>query len=607
MPKSASPDLIQVDWEPIGKRVQIEAGKTLLAASQEAGIELISICGGIASCDSCKVKLISGVLSVPEFDETNMLYEDEIDSGIRLACQAVPLEDVRIYVPAESLTTPQRLQVEGQSVEIEIDPVIKVVEVKMDEPSLTDLRADAKRLKDALEAEGLNPESARISILKNLPEQLRSQEWSASAVVRHEEIISILPPKSKLFGVAVDIGTTKLAAYLVDLENGETIAKVGDMNPQIAYGEDVISRIAYTNENKNGGKVLQESLVESLNGLFETLCTETKITTDQVVEVVAVGNTAMHHIFAGLPVKQLGRSPYVPAVSEAIDIRANEIGLRIAPGGYVHLPPNIAGYVGSDHVAIYLATDLWKEDRVVVALDIGTNTEITLAAGGKLLSCSCASGPAFEGAHIHDGMRAAPGAIERVQIEADEVRYQTIANQPPVGICGSGILDIVAELRKAEIVDKRGGLRKDHPKVRKNGKVPEYLLIGADETGHGRDIIVTRKDINEIQLAKAAIRAGVEILFNRANISAEDVDEFIIAGAFGTYIDVVNGIRVGIFPDIPITRFKQIGNAAGVGAKQMLISQKRRRIAGEIRDQVDYIELTTDKSFQKEFMKAMYL
>ena len=316
----------------------------------------------------------------------------------------------------------------------------------------------------------------------------------------------------------------------------------------------------------------------------------------------------MHHLLAGLPVRQLAVAPYVPAVGEALDLPAGEIELDISPDAFIHLPPNIASFIGADHVSMTLSTDVWQAENTVIALDIGTNTEITLVVDGRMLSCSCASGPAFEGAHIRDGMRAAPGAIERVQIKDGQPSIYTIGEKPPVGICGSGILDAVAELLKDGIIDHRGSFQDGAPNVREgiSTQHKEFLLVPSEDTGHGKDIVVTRSDVNEIQLAKGAIRAGLEILLEEGGIEAGDIDEFIIAGAFGTYLDVGSAITVGMFPELPRERFRQVGNAAGTGAQQMLISAERRRIADEIPERVEYVELTTHAGFEKTFMKAMF-
>jgi uncharacterized 2Fe-2S/4Fe-4S cluster protein (DUF4445 family) len=386
------------------------------------------------------------------------------------------------------------------------------------------------------------------------------------------------------------------------------VEKVGEMNPQIAYGEDVVSRIAYTTQNQDGLRTLQTALVNALNKLIQDVCKSTGINHWQIVDAVIVGNTAMHHLFAGLPVEQLAFAPYVPAVSEPLDFRASAIGIKLAPGSYIHLLPNIAGYVGADHSAVILSTELWKTDKTVLAIDIGTNTEISLVSKGQLMSCSCASGPAFEGAHITNGMRAAPGAIERVQIIDGKIKTFTIDDKPPIGICGSGILDVVAEMKSANLMDERGALIEGQLNIRKSNKNHlEFLLVPGESSGNERDITVSRKDVNEIQLAKAAIKAGQEILMTTAGITPEDIDEIIIAGAFGTYIDVPNAISVGMFPNIPVQRFRQIGNAAGMGAVQALISVNHRQLIKDVIKNVDYIELTTVENFQKEFVKAMYL
>ncbi len=602
---SSVPEYFHVDFEPIGRRVENNAGKTLLAAAQTAGVQLVSLCGGVGSCNSCRVRLVSGELSTPTREEQDALGADDLAKGYRLACQAIPLTDVKIDIPPESLTAPQRLQIEGQETFIEPDPVVTAFDVQLAPPTLDDLRSDVARIRQVLDDLGIACPVIRLPVLEGLSGRLRAQSWTARLVLRGDEVIAGLPQDSDLLGLAVDVGTTKLAAYLVDLEKGNTLAKTGRMNPQISYGEDVVSRIAYTINNEEGRKLFQAKLVEAINDMLAELHNQTSTSSEQVVEAVVVGNTAMHHLFAGLPVRQLGEAPYVPAVADPMDIPASEIGLALAPGAYVHLPPNIAGYVGADHVAMLLATDVWDSARTVLALDIGTNTEISLATGGRLLSCSCASGPAFEGAHIHDGMRAAPGAIERVQIVDGEVRVHTIGSQPAVGICGSGILDAIAEMVAAGVIDSRGKLQKDNPLVREEDGVVEFLLMPAESAGHERDVIVTQKDVSEVQLAKGAIRAGIEILLEAAGVAHDAIEEFIVAGAFGTYLDIRSAVRVGMFPTLPVDRFRQVGNAAGTGARQMLISAERRQATAEIVRRVEYIELTTHPNFTNEFIKAM--
>jgi uncharacterized 2Fe-2S/4Fe-4S cluster protein (DUF4445 family) len=596
-----------VDLEPVGRRVQIRAGESLLDAARAAGVELVSLCGGEGWCGGCAVRLLSGAASPPNASEVEAFPPEQIEAGLRLACQTIPLSDVKIDIPPDSLTAPQRLQVEGQETPVEVNPVVTPVEVSMQPPTLEDLRSDLTRLNDALITSGQGPVQARQAILAEIAQRLREEEWQPRLAVRGPELIAVLRRDSRLFGLAVDVGTTKLAGYLVALEDGKTVAKAGAMNPQIAYGEDVVSRIAYAGEHAGGLALLHDKLLEAINALAQQLCTSAGVAREQVVEAVVVGNTAMHHFFAGFPVAQLGRAPYVPTVSDPLDLPARDVGLEIARGALVYLPPNVAGYVGADHVAMALATGVWESQGTVLALDIGTNTEISLASEGRLLCCSCASGPAFEGAHIRDGMRAAPGAIERVMFSHGELRVHTIENAPPVGICGSGILDSVAALLGERILDRRGRLDENHPAVSKPpGGNAQYLLISAGRSGHGREIVITRQDINEIQLAKGAIRTGLEVLMADAGVEPGQIDQFIVAGAFGTYLDLDSAIRVGMFPDLPHERFSQVGNAAGAGARQMLVSAAMRRKVAKLLPRVEYVELTTHPQFTKKFMASLY-
>ncbi|MGD8554222.1 MAG: ASKHA domain-containing protein [Anaerolineales bacterium] len=597
-----------IDFQPIGKRIEVDSGTDLLAAAQQAGLQLVSICGGMGSCEGCRIQIISGKATEPTQFEHAALSEENLKRGLRQACQTKPLSDLTVDIPPESLATSQRLQLEGQALQVEPDPAVVPIDLRLDPPSLDDLRSDADRLTDALTAGGHQAPTLCLPILEGLSETLRGQDWSVRVALRDRDAVALFPEGSRLLGLAVDVGTTKMALYLLDLQSGETLAMLGAMNPQVAYGEDVVSRIAYTEQHEGGRQLLQSKVIEALNAGIQQCCDQAGVSQTHIVDAVVVGNTAMHHLFAGLPVRQLGLAPYVAAVSDPLQVPANPLGLELAPCAQVYLPPVIAGYVGADHVSMLLASEVWNTKKTVVALDIGTNTEITLAVGGRLLCCSCASGPAFEGGHIHDGMRAAPGAIERVQIHQGQIRLQTIDNQPPVGICGSGILDAVAELLEAKALNPSGNMDQAHGLVRRPGRHPEVVLAETDRSaGHNRDVVVTRKDVHEIQLAKAAIRTGLEILLAEAGVSHDEIEEFIVTGAFGTYLNLRSAIRIGMFPDLPLERFRQIGNAAGAGATQMLISKQRRQLAEEITQRVEYVELTTHPGFSDRYMKALYL
>lgn len=600
-----------VTLQPAGRRIEVEPGTNLLEAAQRAGIELVASCGGVGICSTCKVRISQGRVTPPSETEVEELGREALAAGFRLACQTVPLEDVRVDVPRESLLAGQKMQVEGREGAVALDPLVTALDLELQPPSLTDLRSDLTRVNQALMEHGLPPLEGGPLLLGSLSQQLRTHAWRARLALRrhagHCELVAVLPHGARIAGLAMDIGSTKLAVFLVDLESGALLQQTGVMNPQIAYGEDVVSRIAFANRSEDNRRLLQTRLVETVNQTVDEFCQKEGLLPAQIVDVVAVGNTAIHHLFTGLPVEPLGAAPYTPVVSDAMSFPAAEIGLKVAPQANVYLPPNIAGYVGADHVSALLAARSYTLDgHTSIVVDIGTNTEISLIHQGRVLSCSCASGPAFEGAHIRDGMRAAPGAIERVHISSDTVRPVTIGGHPPVGICGSGILNAVAELLDAGALDARGVLNQKDARVRQSNGKGEFLLVPSTSTGHGRDIVVTRKDVNEIQLAKGAIRAGLEILLGEMGIGAEDVDEIIIAGAFGTHLDLNSALRVGMFPQLPLERYHQVGNAAGVGARQMLLSSALRDQAAGMTAGVEYIELTTTPTFTPTFVDCMY-
>jgi uncharacterized 2Fe-2S/4Fe-4S cluster protein (DUF4445 family) len=608
-----------LDLQPIGKRIDVPEGTNLLDACQQAGVELVAVCGGAGVCGTCRVRLLEGKLTDYSLTELAELTDAERAEGIRQACQVEVLSDATIEIPPESLSAPQRLSIEGREAAFEWEhSVIETYEIEVEPSTLVDLRPDTTRVLDALHVNG-GPFDLPLDkphklyfdseAVKSLAPTLRDNNWHALLAIRNEhEIVAILPPLVKVFGLAVDIGTTKVAAYLVDLDSGDTVAKSGAMNPQIAYGEDVISRIRYINDHPEDGlKTLQMRLVETLNNLIDELSKEAKVTREQIVEAVIVGNTAMHHIFAGLPVRQLGEAPYMATVGEALSIKARDLGLKLAAGGTVYLPPNIAGFVGADHVSMLVGAGLDDTKETVLALDIGTNTEISLYHKGKHWATSCPSGPAFEGAHIEDGMRAAPGAIERVRIEGDEVKIHTIGNVDAVGICGSGILDAIAECLKAGLLQPRGAFTGTHPRLRGSGGAAEFVLAPASKSRTGRDVRMTRKDVNEIQLAKGAVRAGADVLLEKAGIRAADLEQVIIAGAFGTYLDVDSAVTIGMLPRIQRTRYQQIGNAAGTGARRMLVSLEQREVAEYIARHVEFVELAKHPSFTKIYSQALLL
>ncbi|MFA5065162.1 MAG: ASKHA domain-containing protein [Dehalococcoidia bacterium] len=426
-----------------------------------------------------------------------------------------------------------------------------------------------------------------------------------------EELLARVVPNhrvrstGRIYGVAVDLGTTKIAGYLIDLTDGCILSSCAVANPQAIYGDDVISRITYAMSSNDGGRKLQKKAIAAIDDLIGELCRSADCAPGLIIKVSICGNTAMHHLLLGLPVDQLARAPYLPWTKDPVDISANELGLKSASDAGVYLLPNIGGYVGGDHVAVLAATDAGNLKSATLIVDIGTNTEISLAGDDDITSVSCASGPAFEGGHIKHGMKASAGAIDKIVIKDGRVGYRTIGGHRPAGICGSGILDVVAQMSGAGIIDSGGRMHRDHPLVRVNGGQPEILIAGRDRSASDEDIVITQGDIRELQLAKAAIRTGINVLLRSADMVARDVRRVIIAGTFGNYIDIKSAIRVGMLPDLPLRRFSQVGNAAGAGACMVLVSTAARKKAEAMASRVKYLELADRPDFMELFVRAL--
>ena len=481
-----------VDFAPVGRRGQCSRSKSLLDCARQFGVGINRICGGAGKCHSCKVRILKGSVSEPTSSEKEVFSSQELKDGWRLACQTYPTSDCKLSIPRLSMTTPQRTQVEGLVIAIRPEPSVHSYRVEVLPPSSLDLHPDAERTLEALNQQHqLHCHNIDIDVLRKLSPQLRSWNWQCQASVRHDEVIALNPWPRRQLGMAIDLGTTKIAGYLVDLDNGQTPVAKGVMNPRVSYGEDIISRLTHVIESPTESARLKDLVVEALNRLAVDLCADIKAEAEEIVDIVVVGNTAMHHLFLELPVKSLAHAPFPPAVGQALDIKARDLGLSVAPGAYVHLLPNIAGFVGADHVAMLLATGVCQAERVQIAIDIWTNTEVSLVDNGSVTTVSCASGPAFEGGHIKDGMRAASGAIERLLIESGRIEYQTIDEVPPVGICGSGILDAMAQLHLAGVINKRGRMTDSDPRVRSYEKQREFIVVSEQERNGQPAIVIT--------------------------------------------------------------------------------------------------------------------
>ncbi len=559
------------------------------------------MCGGNGLCGRCLVRVVEGEVSPLSSTERARLTEAQAAGGYRLACLTQVLGDAKVELPAASCLAEQRLEVDGILAPVPFDPPVREHLVALPAPGLQDLRSDWTRLRETLQGRADGPAlRGDLMALRRLPGLLRAGGWQVRAAVRGDEVVDVRPAGQGPLGLALDIGTTKVAGYLVDLESGQDLAARGITNPQIVYGEDVMSRIAWA---MNGNaRLLHRAILDGVAGLVGELCHEP----ERIVEVVLVGNTAMHHLAADLPVRQLGLAPYTPAVTDAIDVKARDLGLHVAPGAYVHFLPNVESFVGADHVAMILASGIHCTPKTVIGLDIGTNTEVVLAHRGELISCSTASGPAFEGAHIKYGLRAVAGAIEHVQLGDADVEVATIGGAPPIGLCGSGVLEAVAELSRVGLLNRRGRLA-GGPGVRGSCGEREFVLVPGSRSGNGHDITLTQSDVVEILLAKGAMRAGIDALMRAMKVCVNDIDEIVIAGAFGTHISVAAAVRIGMLPDVPPDRCRQVGNAAGMGARLALVSRSQRAAAGEIARRARYLELTTLPAFAAGFAQAIRL
>ena len=589
-----------VEFKPSGLTVACTRGKPLMEAVRQAGIALQSVCGGSGRCGRCRVKILSGPAPPPSAEETMKLAGPDLANGCRLACQFRVAGNTIVEIPSPSLIQKIAVTLQGMELASPLEPsvhdfLIEVGSFKRHSPQAA-LNCILRELRDRYHQAIAGIDTAALAYL---PQALREGKGKVRVSLRAGEVIAFRHSDKTPYGVAIDLGTTTMAGYLVDLENGKLLSALAVINPQRPYGEDVMSRIAYVLEK--GDRELRTAAIEGLNVLIASLCSET----ERIVDMTLVGNTAMHHIFLGLPVKQLGLTPHRPALREARECKARDLELRGAPGASVHLLPPVDGFVGSDHVAMILATGLHETDRTVLGLDIGTNTEIALVHRGKIRSVSCASGPAFEGGHITHGTWASAGAINKVMLRSPAVAFQTIGDTPPHGLCGSGILDAIAELVRLGIIDRKGHLitHRDTGFPHQSG---DFTLVPGEKTATGRAITISQTDVSEVQLAKAAVRAGIDMLLHATGITWEGVEEVILTGGCGAVLDPAAAIDIGMFPPFRLDQIRLMEQAAGAGALRCLISVSERAKAEALARQITHLELMTHPAFKKRFGQAMY-
>lgn len=607
---------VRVSFAPGGAAVVVPAGDLLLSAAVAAGVPLVAPCGGRGRCGKCKVKILKGECAPPDEQEREVLTPEDLADGMRLACQAIVVDDLEVWVDPEREVVGRKPLEDDLLEGLAVDPLVKTATVQLPKPSLEDQRSDFQRLSDGLR-DVLPVTEASPRALWSLPRVLRDHDFSLAVTTREGRLLDICAPDRvcHAFGAAVDIGTTTVVAYVVDLVTGEHLGSGAAHNPQGQHGADVISRTEYSKSSPNGLAQLQKEAAGVVNQVLAQALEACGQGPEHLYEVVVVGNTCMHHMFLGLDPRHIAEAPYVPVNSACMTVAPHDVGLRMHAEGRVVTLPVVAGYVGADTVGVILGTRIMERTRPVLAIDIGTNGEVVLWTGERLLCASCAAGPAFEGAQIEHGMRAAPGAIATVDLPNGDLRVTTIGNQPAVGICGSGLFDAMAVVLEAGLVDMMGRMVTEDklgslpPQVAQRlageGNQRRVILASGDEAQAGRPVYLSQRDVREIQLAKGAIRAAVELLLKEAGLKMDDLEEVLLAGAFGNYIRPESAVRVGILPPIAPERIRAVGNAAGAGAMMALLSGAERRRACEIARGAEHLELAQRADFQQTFMETM--
>ncbi len=620
-------------FQPSGRRARVPDGTIILDAARKLGVGIEAVCGENMVCGKCRVKIMEGSFpkegitssmshtSHADEKEMKVLKKKETDANIRLACVATVTGDLLVFVPEASRTGQQIVSKAAGTIKVKIKPAVTKVYVELSPPSLEDPYGDLERLEQALEkTHKLKKLTMDYRVLQALPDVLRMGDWKVTVTVWHKkEIIRVEPGWVETnVGLAVDIGTTTVAGYLTDLNTGEVLATESMMNPQVRYGEDVMSRITYCMLNEETGlKELQDTIVEGLNTIAKNAAKKAGISPEDISEMALVGNTAMHHILLGINPEHIGVAPFAPALHKSADVKAERFGIEILPSGNIHVLPIEAGFVGADNMGCLLADTPHKREAMTLLIDIGTNGELVLGNKEKLISCSCATGPALEGAQIAFGIRAAPGAIERIRVDKDtlEPTYQVIGNESwsdgqtnmqARGICGSAIIDAIAEMFKAGIIKKNGqvNMALETPRLRKDDKgLAEYVIAWKHETAIDEDIVVNQKDIRAIQLAKGALYSGCQIMMRKLGIKA--FDRLAVAGAFGSHIDKVQAMVMGMYPDCDLDKVIFIGNAAGDGARIALVNVDKRNEANRLATKVEYVELALEEDFNDRFGEAM--
>jgi uncharacterized 2Fe-2S/4Fe-4S cluster protein (DUF4445 family) len=603
---------VRVRFKPLDEVTEVERGTSVLKAAFQAGLRLDAECGGMGRCGKCRVMVTKGVSAITP-KEREYLTPYDIENKIRLACQA----NVQASTVVSILSTPSakdQILEAGVSRTVAFDPAIKKHFLDLDKTDLKNEKPLDQLIRGFLEQTGIRRPILDFSCLKKLPFALQNNAGGVTALLQGQQVLGFEAgdTRDRIYGLAVDVGTTTVVGYLFDLGSGNLAGVNSALNSQASYGSDVVSRIEHAIQNPEGLEQLKAEVVATINRIIEKLCDLKNISNREIYSLYLVGNTPMNHLFWGISPCFLARFPYNPLTVKALGVSAGDTDVQMNPLGRVFSLPLISGFIGSDTVGVILSTGLHKSRLPRMAIDIGTNGEIVLTDGKAMVACSCAAGPAFEGAHIQCGMRGTSGAIDRVYLSDGEIRYHVIDEVPPKGICGSGLVDAVKVMLTAGLLNNNGKLLDReavaNPRLARlirREKYAQLALTGEHKPIGGEAVVVTRKDISELQLAKGAMRAGINILMDKLGLRESDIREVYLAGGFGNYVNPASAVTIGLLPVFPNAKITPVGNAAGSGAKMALLSTRAYKEAVKIAERVEHVELANIPQFQQEFAKGV--
>ncbi len=611
-------ETVTVTFSPGARKASIAQGTTLLRAAQQAGQEIVATCGARGRCRSCRVQILAGPVPPATLADRVQLGDDEVKERYRLACQTEAWDDLSVLVAPIFEETSFQILAETRALRsaagFMLDSGVRKEFLTPTPPSSEEHQdSDLEALLRALDA---NITDVPLDALRRIPSLLRSAPAGLTVALFNGRLLAIEAgdTRAEAFGMAFDIGTTTVVGYLVDLWSGTVAATVSGLNPQAGFGGDLMSRIAFAQESPSNVRQLHTRLIQMLNGLIDEACERASAARERIYKVVIVGNTVMHHLFLNIDPTHVGQAPYAPTVRHSVRVTASEVGLRLSPSTPVFLLPIVAGFVGADATGMVLSTRIYESREARIAVDIGTNGEMVIGSQDGLVACSAPAGPALEGAQLQCGMRAARGAIDQVRIDRD-VHCHVIGSGQPLGVCGSGILDAIAGLLDAGILDASGRLHPDPPATlsdelrRRVIALPDglsaFVLARGTETATGRDVVLTQADIRQVQLAKGAIRSGIAMLQRLTDTPDERLAELMLAGGFGNYLNIASAIRIGLIPRLPSDRITYVGNAAGLGAQMALVSETERRRADELARQIRHVSLATHPEFQDVFLDSV--